>query len=720
MRYRNSLLGVIAGAIFLGSWFFIWQADVWRSHFYDSGTLLFGYQIFRVLFFFGLIVWPLALGRWLAPRFFNYNPPPGSGSSLVHLFFLGAAALSIFGSVLAHAQILRIAVVLPLALILTVFSPQLLSEDFRQWQIRIRKARGSALFAVAILLVFVQLVFLLLTKALPPDRFTVDSLGHYLPYVQSVLDAGGLQWPTPYYINFFFLKGSGLVFLATALTDVNGFQLISFAFFCVSAAIVAKWSLLLFRGAPLLAVAITSLYLTEPSILAGEFQKTHMMSGAILLYLIFALGGGIPLRVLLFITGAFAFMNPTYQIFTGLLLLSSLFYFLLSRNFTQAMTVVKAGFICVAVVLLTLLTNFIWTGVAELTPFKAALELSDPARRPPGILMLHVRYLLMDEGAQTGTLFLYSLSQQIQAVWSFLWHEMLVWPGLRTSALLPSLAGLVALIVCLGTTLRKEKSMRLELSVASCVLAAVFLIKSIVTQGSFSRGITFVPALRLLVLLTFAFVVFETLRAMKNKQNLKFVATTLAGMLFALTIWRTQDSVRNGTLSLQMFSGEQSFGSYYNIRWDNPCTQAREKVPEDSRIMPLHFLFSCVGNPTARIDYIDPQNYLDGDQPIYLQEAGAARAALEKLGIRYFLFVPGLPMYFFSGMPVFQPSFVATNFKIAAQLKSGYLLTWRYPSEPPLAPEFVTFYEKSTSHPDDVLPKQFLNDWAKRRLQGER
>lgn len=704
--------GAVSALILAASVAYIRSADIWASHFFESGSLYLGYSIARLIFLSYLILLPLAFGRWLSVRLFKFNPTPGLGSSL-HFFFLGAAFLNLTGSIMAHASILSLYLVAPMALFLAYYVPVLLKAEIQFVRTR---PRPPVILICGMALLTAEIFYLVLVKAFPPDGYVIDSLGHYLPFLQSVLDKGGIQWPTPYYIDLFFLKGSGFVFLATVITDINSFQLLSFTFFLFSAALVGYWARSLFRDSYLLPLAVVGLYLTSTFLMTGEFQKTHMMSGAFLLYLLYAILVPPPLTIFFSIVGIFAYTNPPYQIFTFLLCGAAYLRALFSKEYEQAQRIFKGSLVCGTCLLFILLLNYIATGIAELTPYNAVLKMTDPSRRPPGILLWHTRYLLYDEGSLKGTMFLHDFSYHVQLFWDFIWGSQFALKFPTITGYDPSQYGLLLTIISCGVALFREKTVRPFLALTLVLLSVIFALKSYVTQGSFSRGLTFVPALATLTLVTILYSVLNLTGRFRE-----MAITLLAIAVATFTTWRLVRLHQLKALpSVDFATGQSSFGDFYRLPWQNPCTEAREKIAGHDRLTALHFLPSCVGNPTSKVDYIDPQNYLDGDNPIFLMPPNEARISLEKIGVKYFLFIPGFPLYLYSAAPVFDPDFVGRNLKVEARLRQGFLLSWRDSNEMPMDAETLTMYRKSFIHPENESARRFMDEWASRRAKGER
>ena len=688
----------------------------WQSQFFEDGAELRLYQVCRIFFAVLCLLWPWALGHRMLSSNAKFKALAPS-SVAIHSFFIGAATLNLFGSLLAHAGILFWPILFVASVLLTALIPFALDRAVQDFMVWLRSRRPRTEYAAILLILVSQIFYLLVAKGLAPDFPEGDTLGHYLPYLQSVSDSGSLGWPTEFYFNFFFLKGAGFILFPTSLTDIQSVQLVSFAFFVICGLMLKTWLSLLFKNGERLALALVVVYFASPSLLAIEFQKLHMMSGAFVLYLLFALYQPISKNWLLYVGVSFALLNPTYTVFVAIFILINSVTALFSRQKKQFVNMIwLASAVGLAVVGL-LVTNYLWTGVAEVTPFSAALKLSDPRYRPAGILLWHIRYFIIDEGRLEPALYSMNLWDHANQVWLYLTDDQLSSWRKPIVNLIAASAIFIGLIVVIMRNQKKSGFTQVAATVTG-ILIVIYLLKNLVIQTSFHRGLSFVPAMRvtLIGLTVYGLWSFASRSNFARLSQLFIVFALLASAAHGLVIAHSKGITRG----LRFGLGYQSYADFYGIKPNHPCVLARNQIPDSERLTLLHIHPSCVGNPASRVDYIDPFRFTYEGKPLYMSPAEEARAGFEKLGVKNFLFVPQWDMYFFAAMPVFQPDFVQKNFKILKVLENAIVLTWRGPGDPELPPEFMQIYRNNITHPVHDVPKQFFNLWVKKRNEGQR
>ncbi len=704
---------------------FIHSEDFWRLHFFETGVTAFFYQVSRLILFTLLLLWPVTLGRILARRFFSFSRHKTADLELVlHSFFLGSAALNLLGAVMAILGLLSWPLLLFLSIVLSALIPFILIDDFFSLKKEWRTLRKSKAQVAAYCLVFIEVGYLLLAKGFPPDRDAGDTLGHYLPFLQSVVDQGKLSWPTPFYIDLFFLKGMGFTLSAASLTDINVTQLISYAFYLMAGGVLLFWLRRAFQKTnPLFVPFVMFCYFSSSLIRGMEFQKMHVMSGAFLLYLMLAIGRWSHfvkekryLPMVLFITSAFALMNPPYMIFVGILLFVEGLLCLkpFDRPRLTQLSVIAATVLLSVAFLLS--ANYLFTGIAEITPFSSVLKLSSSARRPAGILLWYVRYVSLEGGTRAGSLLSAGGGDHFKSLWGILSEGLLGEAHSAITAIF-ALLGLVVATIFTVRRLSSRKELLRQFWMTVAFLLVLFITKGIVTQTSFVRGLTFLSALQCFFWATIAITLKQALpRSAPGKFGGYLWMLLLLPLLWMGTV-RLWDL---GQYSLDLATGRLSFGEYYGFSLSDPCIEARSKIQPTERLTLLHVIATCVGNPVARVDYPDPQNFMDGAEPIFTEEPHLARKAFEKLGVNHFLLIPGESMYFFAAMPVFQPDFVRENLKFETKLRNGYLLTWRKEGEAPLSEGLLEIYRKAVANPQNATAKAFFQEWVRRRNEGER
>lgn len=729
------LLGLVLTFLYLLVCLRFRLADFWRTQFFTAGFSALVYELNRSVFFIAMNLILLTSGELVLRKAAAREPPAAPGFDLARLiraFFTGSAVFTVAGGVLAQFQLLRFPLLAALTAPLIGLSPFVLKDYARSFLNALRSPEWRFPAWLGLLLAALELAYLFLVKGLPPDSYTVDSLGHYLPYFQKIFDNGGLVWPTEFYINYFFLKGAGIPLVFGALSDVNIMQTISFMFLSYSALLVLYWFMELFgKRASLYAFPFLLLLFANPFVLMSEFQKIHVMDGAFLLYVIFFTtrwfqqeSGGRVFLLETFVGAAFAFLNPAFMIFVVLLLLIQLGFALLERNKALSLRLVKFG-ACIFLTLALICTlNFARTGMVDVTPISIAEKLSDPARRPPGILMLSIRYFMLDEGSVKPSRAPFAVMTVLDN-WAnelsgqFFFRGNL--PVLVSRGLL-----LTLFLALLAAFIRRDAGVpghRIFL-VHGLLFTALLLLKEFMVQASFFRALTFMPAVKLYLLVAAFCILIKTFF---TKENERFSRAELAAafLLLAAAAGASQAMIRQLTRERllpghQFAAGQKSFADHYGFKPESPCTEARKAVGKGPRITLLHFAPDCVGKPTDELDYIDPSNFAKGSEVFLLQRPEEARRNLIAAGVNHFVYAPGNSMYIFGFYPLFQPDSVLENFKIERRMTYAYLLTWRAPGEAKPDPYFMQEYSATVAR-DKLGPNYaFFSEWVSRRDKGER
>lgn len=707
--------------------------DFWRTHFFESGFPALLYEIDRLVIFTGFVFVSLSLGTLVLTKFVLRSELRATGlGTFIHAFFIGIAIITIFGNILARIGLLYWYVVLPFMVPFVFLSPKVLADHAYLNLLKLKYLLRSKLEVVAIAILIIEIIYITLSKGFVPDMFVTDSLGHYLPYYQSIFDIGKLAWPTTFYINYFFLKSAGLHLLMGALSDVNATQLISFVFFLASGLIIFYW-LKKIRGANSLLVRLSLLilYFASPTVLSFEFQKIHMMSGALFLYLVFGTTewffGRMDRRLFVLenvVAITFSLVIPTFMIFVALMLVLQMVFAFTQKNLKSFVRLAIMSLVVGVTVISALTFNYIETGMVEITPFSLALKLSDSSRRPPGILLWHTRYMLQEEGAHKALSPPVNFGIASEKIWTHMSEKIFSQSPEGANI---AFFGIAILFLCFLVSFfsqRRSSYARHILLISISLLFVVLSMTAFVSQNSFYRGLTFLPALRILNLATivssgwWAIIYFGRRRRVQIVLYFKcfvfFLCIFLA--LKGLIQLHKEHILRPPFLAL----GHESFSDFYGFQKDDPCTEARKFVGKNQKIALLHFVPACVGKPVDQLETIDPTSFSDAKGVILLREAGEARSGLQKMGFEHFLYIPHTSMYIFAFYPIFQPESLLRNFRIEKLLSHGYLLTWRREGEAPLSDEFMNGYS-SIVEKDKALPSYlFYHEWIKKLAAGER
>jgi len=374
--------------------------------------------------------------------------------------------------------------------------------------------------------------------------------------------------------------------------------------------------------------------------------------------------------------------------------------------------------------------NYSYTGVAEVTPFYRVLSMSDPLRRPPSLLFHWLQYIGEQEGSIDGLRALY-FKDLIANFWLHLINgvfSLVAWRFLH---------GLLAMVIAgifLWRRFRRSDFSQVEgylFLLSFSLLVVTFGLSIVIKQGSFARGLLFLPAFRVVLFGVILLSVFKTLenkirtKWYYKKRNVLLVLFAFADVSFLHFQNNSLDIVNftpNFSLEPPRFAfGLKSFADYYGFKKNDPCTEAREAVDPNARIMLLHIQPACVGKPSDRIEKGDPVVYLDDNRQLsLLKNPLDARTDLEKQGVNHFLFVPGWESSFFAFLPLFREEAMLENFRLEKTLDQGYLLTWRKQNDDKIPTSIMELYKKqladSLGSKDAVIYKR----WLAERAQGIR
>ena len=447
---RISLIGVCAALL---AWFP--AADVWDQDFATPGPYLL-YNVARLAYAASLAVALLGSGRFALNR-------AAAGwravlqtpvERLLLCFYAGAGiAIPLFYAVDAAGLLYRW-LAIPLFLAAVWLGYPALAEACECARGTARKCRNDfswprtlAPAALGVALTGIW-VFILLNSTLAVTGHDFDSASHYLPYYQEVVANHGTR-PNEYWYHFWVSKGAGLHFLSVLLTDLEAPQLVSSVFLAFAAlamyAAVRDASRSVAWGLAAAAVLSAGFIGHFP-----YFQKDHVVGLGLVAGLLWAATStGLAReprlrRMTVTVIAIAAVVNapPLAAVLVGFLALLSISEWrrLPRRSGAAAAAALAPTLAAGATILGILCLNYLWTGLAEVTPFKLFLAFADQRR----LAHYFSPYLLLwaDEGSRgsTGELSLAALASR-----QYILHRL---HGLlQLEALAPMILSLLAMSV---------------------------------------------------------------------------------------------------------------------------------------------------------------------------------------------------------------------------------------------------------------------------------
>jgi hypothetical protein len=353
--------------------------DVYHRHFAEPGLVVIAYNGFRVLFIFYLF-WIVATAGLLLLSVVARRELAQTGvlERLALGFFTGAGIWHVFMLALGYLDLytVPVAIAVTLPLVILSYAPAREAADDICRAVKADDVTHDLgpdpLGWILLILAAVTFGMLLLVKGLYPggghDYFT-----HYFYYFQTVIARGGL-WPNDVWDHYYYDKGAGLYFLGILITDLLAPQLVTFTFMAAAALVIFLASRVAAPGTrwPWVAVLLfLTIFLYTPY--WGEFQKTHELTTALVIAVVWTAGGAFarcgksqnavwPVAAVSTITVA-VIVTPTIAVFLSASFGLMVARYLIARDFRRAR--LSLVFAAIAGVLLagTFAVNYATTGL---------------------------------------------------------------------------------------------------------------------------------------------------------------------------------------------------------------------------------------------------------------------------------------------------------------------------------------------------------------------
>ena len=292
-RIPWSALAFCAGFVTIVSWFQI--NNVWEYRFDEAGFSYVIANILRILFvlYIGWIAY--YIGRFLIQRFSPGIATSIASKSFLDLFifssFLGLSLISCLIFILGTFKLLYIWIIGPLFVVAILVLYPTFKIDYATYHKRIiasyvnRIKQEFPITKVLLLAVLFLFLSLVISKGLFSAIGTSDSLAHYLPYIDSVIEQHGIQ-PNKWFLHYFLMKGASLHILAALLADIQTLQTTVFYLFALSGIVLFKLLKEISKNIlwPTLGLII---YFASSTVFAAEFQKQHVVIGVYAAFLFY-------------------------------------------------------------------------------------------------------------------------------------------------------------------------------------------------------------------------------------------------------------------------------------------------------------------------------------------------------------------------------------------------------------------------------------------------
>jgi len=631
-------VGCVATSLFVAAVLWLQWLDVWRTRLDDAGPVYLLYNALRVAVVAGLgrALW--YLGRLVLGR---------TSDDEIARFFAGAAAavLALFG--LGWLGLYHLVVLLPLTALLLLAS-------FRGPGPRVPRPHP------AWLPVGLTLAYLLFSKGIYPDIYTNDTMGHYLPYYRAVVERGGI-WPNEFFLHFYYSKGAGLFFLAIALTDLQGPQLVSYLMLVWASFALYALARAASRSDWLAGLAVLLALLSPISRL--EFQKSHMVVGAFVLFLVYAASLAAPAlrRASALVAAAAVIVSPlAAAVVVPLLAVEALLGRLVLARRDWRAPLGIAG-LTAAVVGAVLVANYAISGVVEMTPLTLIRYRADALVSrwwSPLALVAQMEWNALDN-------VYFDLATMLRPQISGLSDVTII--GVTALACL-------ALVQLWRRSAADPAALRLIALAAPAVVVALVVIagKQLVVQTSLTRFTTFVW---LCVGFLFVFLIVWIRTAVPARAAWPAVTLLLVGGLIvtAANVARVVSDDRRDK-RLDFAWGGASYRAAYGGWIYEPCLRVREIVPPERGVAFLNFLPGCYVLPSARFQRPLMNDYTPLFADVILGQPAAAAAALASVWVDYAFVDLGRPLVLEAFTPAFAPNALRDRATVVWQEGDVYLL----------------------------------------------
>ncbi len=706
--------------LYLGVLLWFARVDVYHMHFFGTGYRNLGYALARVLFV-AYVGW---CQFYLGKQLLSFWQRRQAGLKLSVLdeylvcFYVGGAILAGITFVLGMLHLYYYRPLAVASVILVALSSAEFVRTGGVWWRTARKvlldrrdlvrlgstwlALGCVLFLVVVLAEF---------KGMYPGGGG-DYYTHYFPYFRHVLQSRGL-WPNDVWYHFFVSKGATITITSMLLTDPLAPEMVTYLYFLVGTLCV--WSLLRRcannRIVPCLGMAVClGAFLWTPNKQLGDwgmFQKHHEFTASLLLSVVWMTvvmpnAGGVARKAWMSFL-ALAVMHcillsptvfPLVFALLGLVLLAALLKRAWGVFASTAVAMTCAGLVFGG--LLTL--NYLWTGLAEVTPMRLFWKHANQERFSrwvsPYLMVLllegsspdmgDVRLVEHKEGSRAEYLRTLVRTQTVRCFFPDIDEDV------PASVLLVLLG--VTVPLAFGKKVRFEL-WRLAVPVAGLFVLALVLSQLVTQPVSVYRYFSFMVFLIVLLALGLWVLLF---RLHPNRKLVRLTSCVVPALLTCLVTYQSVLAIpEQEREDLWRFAtGKESLGEAFLKRgitsWV-PLT-IRDLTGPGKRVYSFNINNYCMAPDCELESFVSFALHQDWHEVLF-EEPEQARAALQKQGLNYFLIDLNRDMVdVLQYSPLFRPENVGKYLEVRWHRGSTYLLTWPGPDTEPLPEEFLTIW----------------------------
>lgn len=729
---KTSLIGaVVFSAVYLFIIYWFQSVDIWNRYFEGSGLYIL-YNLFRVVFLFYFAWIMFFLGR----MFFVFIKKDDLQLTPIDFFlassFIGASLLTIVMFVLGLLKLYytMTALLLTLPIVFTSYKdfkgrikeiPNFFTKFSRE-HFKRKETLYRFVSAALILVILFQIIYVFISKGLMPDLITNDTIGHYLPYYQEVINNHSI-WMNKYFLHYYFSKGAGLFFLAGLLTDIQSSQIVSFYFLLLSVLVLYAFikrtlgNELLWMLAGIIMYLSSSILLIESGPVVAEFQKLHIVTGSFIIFIVymtiaaFTLPSGreylssITQSIVLI---AITIISPVSFIFTVPYLISQIFMFLVFKRGTLVKHSILPLSIAVTAFAAMLVFNYISSGMAEYSLVTFFFKHRNESIMKEWISPMAISFQMQMNaisGAGTGTVDITELFKAqllLQNITEVLFDNTMIPLGAYLTLLLTSV---VLIVIAVRKGLLPFEAVNNMLPILSMLVIA-FLLLGIVKVQSLYRYLFFLAFFKaaLYIYVMYCFIIFFTANNFKGYVPVLIAAVSVYSIINFYSLSKQQILSRGEKISFLI--GSAGYADLYQKRWDGITMglKIQKALGDDKKVMVMNFLPPLYGLPKSGFQrpLMNDFNKSGYFENIMFGSPEDAIKALKGLDINYFLILLNKPLLFTAYAPLFETQNVQKYFKLIGSSEKTLLLTWRFENEQGVSNEAVMTYnnlrESSKSH----------------------
>lgn len=700
-------------------WFHI--ADPYTTLFFSQDTpKLLLHIAFRSIFLIFFLEILFAAGQGIlyivkdSPRALSLE----CGEEVAISLLCGSALVRVLMLVLGFAGFYSWWVIAPIGTILAGLGWPSFSRLCRHWVESFKPIwRESAIerlswagLAICLVIAF-SVVFI--EKFLFPNG-TGDYFSHYFPYFREVIAVGNIR-PNSVWYHFYISKADGDIFFSIILTDLLGSQTVSCAMF-VTALLIMFCFVRRLTGDGLVALAAATataigfIWTFETTIgfqYWAEFPKEHMIESVLFLGCVWAawrqyqIVEAAPWRWATLVSIAFGgliLLRVQFAILALLFLGLMAGFAWVTAKRTNAISFMIPAITVVTIAGAILYINYRLTGLAEITPFRLFWRVADQARFARWVSPFLMLLLDLGSSRDLGSIALPNLHQfpflsLFSAVFRLDRARFLIGPWGSTALVALALAIFGALNN--GSDARLGKAMRGGVVLLLMLAAAIATFFSVNQIGSLYRVYMFCmfPVVAL-ASLPFALARLTVSRRLRTLIGLFLTAQLLIYLPIEINNIPPEMSKPEEQFALAKMNMAGAFAGQ-NAVW--PAALEMSKIAGEGKAIwssnvGYHFCIAPQCNFETFFSFSMGKEWAT----IMFGPAGAAQAALQRIGINYFAIDTTVPFFdILPYSPLFSPSEIANHFGELWAKDGVHLLTWRSSATRPLPENFVDKYEHS-------------------------